>query len=72
MALKPYLIDPFVKEFKEYVDDRGLTLHQIYNADESGLYYRMLPNHTLVLFSFKIYFGIKISISIFLVLPDAI
>lgn len=48
LSSKPHLIDPFVKEFKDYVDEHGLTLHQIYNADESGLYYRMLPNHTLV------------------------
>lgn len=41
-------IDPFMKELKDYVEEHGLTLHHIYNADESGLYYKIFSNRTLV------------------------
>ena len=37
----------FQKEFEEFIETEELTEDQMYNADESGLFYRMLPNKTL-------------------------
>lgn len=39
---------PFVDQFKEKVISLGLVPDQIYNADESGLNWRLLPNKTFV------------------------
>ena len=39
-------IDPFKRKLQE-VMEKGLTLEQLYNCDETGLYYRMLPAKTL-------------------------
>ena len=37
-----------ISEFvQELIEEEGLTLEQIYNCDETGLYYRMLPDKTL-------------------------
>lgn len=41
-------ITPFIHRFRKVISDMGLTNEQIYNADESGLYYRMLPEKTYV------------------------
>lgn len=41
-------ITPFVHRFRSKVTEMGLTNEQIYNADESGLYYRLLPDKTYV------------------------
>lgn len=37
----------FVREFSEFIETKNLTLEQIYNADETGLYWRCLPCKTL-------------------------
>lgn len=42
------LVEPFLKEFREKVKELDLTPDQIYNADETGLFYKVLPNKTLV------------------------
>lgn len=39
--------EKFQKEFEEFIKTEELTADQIYNTDESGLLYRMLPNKTL-------------------------
>ena len=39
--------DELVKFFNEYVEEHQLSLHQIFNCDETGLYWRLLPNKTL-------------------------
>lgn len=41
-------IEPFKQQFFEVVDERGLSIDQLYNADESGLFFKILPNYTLV------------------------
>jgi hypothetical protein len=38
----------FVDFFADYVKEEGLTPDQIYNADETGLFWRCLPRDTLV------------------------
>ena len=39
--------DPFREKLLKLIEDEGFTLEQIYNCDETGLYYRMLPEKTL-------------------------
>lgn len=41
-------ITPFVHRFRNKITEMGLTNEQIYNADESGLFYRLLPDKTYV------------------------
>ncbi|XP_015187494.1 PREDICTED: jerky protein homolog-like [Polistes dominula] len=38
----------FIQHFKDKVEELGLLPDQIYNADESGLFWRLLPNKTFV------------------------
>ena len=38
----------FVDELREFIKKENLTLDQIYNADETGLFWRLLPNRILV------------------------
>lgn len=37
----------FISTFNDYIEDKQLTLHQIYNCDETGLNFRLLPDKTL-------------------------
>uniref|UniRef100_A0A2A4K1H2 HTH CENPB-type domain-containing protein n=1 Tax=Heliothis virescens TaxID=7102 RepID=A0A2A4K1H2_HELVI len=37
-------VQPFIQHFKNKVEELGLLPDQIYNADESGLFWRLLPN----------------------------
>lgn len=39
--------DEFCTTFQKYVDDNNLLPEQIYNVDESGLYWKCLPSKTL-------------------------
>lgn len=41
-------ITPFIHRFRSKITEMGLTNEQIYNADESGLFYRLLPDKTYV------------------------
>ncbi|CAG5048130.1 unnamed protein product [Parnassius apollo] len=41
-------VQPFIQHFKNKVEELGLLPDQIYNADESGLFWRLLPNKTFV------------------------
>ena len=38
--------EEFVHKFKELVSKHNLTAEQIFNADETGLLWRCLPNKT--------------------------
>lgn len=40
-------IGPFQLELQKVFREKKLTAEQVYNADESGLYLRLLPDHTL-------------------------
>ena len=40
-------VEPFKDELQEVLEREQLTLDQLYNCDETGLFYRMLPNKTL-------------------------
>ena len=41
-------VEPFLQKLKEVVEERGLIPEQIYNADETGLLWKCLPQRTLV------------------------
>lgn len=41
-------IDPFIRQFRAKVQAMNLTNEQIYNADESGIQYKLLPTKTYV------------------------
>lgn len=48
LSNKPQYVDTFLDKFRSKVNEMGLIPDQIYNCDESGLFYRLLPNRTLV------------------------
>ena len=37
----------FVTFFQQFIEDNNYTLNQIFNCDETGLYYKLLPEKTL-------------------------
>ena len=39
--------EAFIPTLRNYLDEHNLTGEQIYNADETGLYFKMLPDKTL-------------------------
>ena len=39
-------VEPFREEFKKLIDKEGLLPHQLYNFDETGLFWRALPSNT--------------------------
>lgn len=54
------VITPFIHKLRAKMNEMGLTIAQIYNADESGLFYRLLPHTTYVTASEKTAPGRKI------------
>lgn len=40
-------IEPFKEELQELIERESLTLDRLYNCDETGFCYRMLPSKTL-------------------------
>lgn len=53
LSADPEIVGEFKKRFQELIEKEGLTGDQIYNCDESGLNYRMLPAKSLALKSEK-------------------
>lgn len=41
-------VQPFINRLNAKIEEMGVTEEQIYNADETGLYYRVLPENTYV------------------------
>ena len=39
--------DQFIPEFQAFVRDGGYSLDQVFNCDETGLYYKLLPQKSL-------------------------
>lgn len=54
------VITPFIHKLRAKMNEMELTIAQIYNADESGLFYRLLPHTTYVTASEKTAPGRKI------------
>lgn len=40
-------VEPFKRKFLDKIKEMDLNPHQVYNADESGLFWKVLPNKTL-------------------------
>lgn len=55
-----YLLLSFIPVSKE-ITEKGFSHEQVYNVDESGLYWKSLPRKTLVLAGEKEAAGQKIS-----------
>ena len=51
--------EPFKKELQDVMEREGLTLEQIYNCDETGLYYKMLPTKNVTTKAEKNASGVK-------------
>jgi hypothetical protein len=41
-------VEPFINELNQVITNQSLQPSQIYNADESGLFWKLLPDRTLV------------------------
>lgn len=48
LSSQPHLVDPFKLKLKEKIEEMGLCKDQLYNADESGLFWKLLPEKTYV------------------------
>lgn len=48
LSSQPELVDPFKLQLNEKIKELGLTTEQLYNADETGLYWKLLPTKTFV------------------------
>lgn len=52
---------PFIEKLQRIIEENNLTADQLYNADESGLFWKVLPNKTLAHTAEKSAPGRKIS-----------
>lgn len=41
-------VDPFKEKLAKIMEEKGLTLSQVFNCDETGLYWKLVPNKILV------------------------
>ena len=41
-------IEPFKESLRKLMEEKSLTLTQVFNCDETGLYWKLMPNKTLV------------------------
>lgn len=64
-------IEPFKLRFLQKVNDLNLDPSQVYNADESGLFWRVMPNKTFVSCNEKDVPGRKVSKERVTILPCA-
>ena len=48
LSSQPELVDPFKENFLRIVEEFNLSKHQIYNADDTGLFWKLLPDKTYV------------------------
>lgn len=53
LSANPEFVEPFKKELHSLIAEHNLTHDQIYNADETGLFWKLLPGKTYVLRSEK-------------------
>jgi hypothetical protein len=49
----------FVKVMRQTMEDFNIPLEQVYNADQTGLFYNKLPNRMYVSAARKDYHGVK-------------
>ena len=41
-------VEPFKERLSKLMEEKSLTLSQVFNCDETGLYWKLMPNKTLV------------------------
>ena len=41
-------IEPFKEKLSKIIEEKSLTLNQVFSCDEAGLYWKLMPNKTLV------------------------
>lgn len=61
LSSQPELVSPFTAELTKVIEEHKLSKHQIYNADETGLYWKLLPDKTYVSLSEKTAPGLKLA-----------
>lgn len=61
LSSQPELVDPFKEKLRKVIQEYDLNEHQLYNADETGLYWQLLPDKTYVSLAEKTAPGLKIS-----------
>lgn len=54
-------IDPFKANLRKVIEKYYLNVYQLYNADETGLYWQLLPDKTSIFLAEKIAPVLKIS-----------
>lgn len=59
LSAQPESVDPFLKKLLDTIQEFGLNEQQIYNADETGLYWQLLPDKTYVSIKEKTAPGMK-------------
>ncbi|XP_050293700.1 jerky protein homolog-like [Anthonomus grandis grandis] len=48
LSSQPELVSPFLRKLEEKIKDLNLDYNQVYNADQTGLYWKLLPGKTYV------------------------
>lgn len=61
LSSAPELVDPFKELLKLKIEEFDLNQHQIYNADETGLFWKLLPEKTYVSLNEKTAPGLKMA-----------
>lgn len=61
LSSQPELINPFKAKLTKVIQEYDLNEHQLYNADETGLYWQLLPDKTYVSLAEKTAPGLKIA-----------
>ncbi|XP_031334645.1 jerky protein homolog-like [Photinus pyralis] len=61
LSSNPEVVDPFKQKFIQMMEEHSLNSNQIYNADETGLYWQLLPDKTYVSINEKTAPGMKTS-----------
>ena len=52
-------VEPFKEELSKIMEERSLTLNQVFNCDKTGLYWKLMPNKTLASSREKVAKGFK-------------
>lgn len=53
LSFQPELVNPFKEKLKHLIAEHHLSNHQLYNADETDLFCKLLPDTTFVFLSEK-------------------
>lgn len=46
VSSQPELVSPFLRKLEEKIKELNLDYNQVHNADETGLYWKLLPGKT--------------------------